>query len=236
MVVLLAGLVVAVGALVQGAVGFGMAIVAVPFLALLAPELVPVPQLMLGMAHAMLALYRERDDVDWSGVGWALLGRLPGAAVGAYAVAVLPTRPFLALVAVTVLVAAALSVVRWRPRPTPGALLVAGAVSGVGGTASAIAGPPVALLYQGCAGPRVRATMAAYFSAGAVLSLGALALAGEVGAGSVVAALWLAPFMVAGFLLSGPARAVLDRGWTRPAVVAISAAAALALLARAAAG
>lgn len=233
MVLVLAGLAVALGALVQGSVGFGMAIVAVPFLALIAPELVPVPQLMLGMAHAVLALRREHRDVDWSGVGWALLGRLPGAALGAYAVAVLPTRPFLALVALTVLGAAVLSVARWRPRPTPRALVAAGVVSGVGGTASAISGPPVALLYADAAGAQVRATMAAYFTAGSVLSLAALAVAGEVTGDSLVSALLLAPFMVAGFLLSGPARRVLDRGWTRPAVVAISAAAALALLGKA---
>jgi uncharacterized protein len=40
--------------------------------------------------------------------------------------------------------------------------------------------------------------------------------------------------MIAGFALSGPARRLLDRGWTRPAVLALAAGGALALLGQAA--
>lgn len=232
-ILVLAGLVVFVGTLVQGAVGFGMAIVAAPLLALLDPTLVPVPLLVLGLAYAVLALGREPSDVDWRGVGWALLGRIPGIAVGAVAVARLPARAFAALVAVVVLTAAVLSVVRWRPRPTPPALLAAGVVSGVGGTATSISGPPVALLYQDACGARVRATLAAYFVAGSILSLVGLALAGQVTGGGLTAGAWLLPFMAAGFVASGPARALLDRGWTRPAVVGLAVAGAVLLLGRA---
>src|SRR5688572_32591177 len=39
---------------------------------------------------ALLALRREHGDTDWVGVGWALLGRLPGIALGVLAVAMLP--------------------------------------------------------------------------------------------------------------------------------------------------
>jgi uncharacterized membrane protein YfcA len=236
MAIVLAGLVVAVGALVQGAAGFGLALVAAPLLAMLDPALVPVPLLALITVHALLALRRERGGTDWRGVGWALLGRVPGIALGALAVATLPPRPFAALIALTVLGAAALSTGRWRPRPTAPALLVAGIVSGVGGTATSIGGPPVALLYQNSTGPQVRATLAAYFTAGAVLSLAALAVAGQVTAEALRAAVLLAPFMVVGFVLSGPARRILDAGRTRRAVIAISAAAALGLLARAVLG
>jgi uncharacterized membrane protein YfcA len=232
----LAGLAVALGALVQGAVGFGLALVAAPLLALVDPALVPVPMLLLATAHAGLALLRERGDTDWPGVGWALLGRLPGVALGVLAVAVLPPRTFAVVVALTVLACVALSVVRWRPRPTVPALLVAGVVSGAGGTASAIGGPPVALLYQGERGPRVRATLAAYFAAGSVLSLAGLVVGGQVDGDAVRAAAVLLPFMIAGFALSGPARRLLDRGWTRPAVLALAAAGALALLAQAVLG
>lgn len=236
MVIVLAGLVVALGALVQGAAGIGFALIAVPLLVLLDPALVPVPLLALATGHALLVLRREYTDTDWRGVGWALLGRLPGIALGVLTVAMLPARPFVALVGLTVLGAAVLSTVQWRPRPTPPALLLAGMISGVSGTATAIGGPPIALLYQNASGSRVRATLAAYFAAGAMLSLLALAAAGQVSADALLAALLLAPFMVAGFLASGPARRFLDRGWTRPAIIGISGAAALVLLAQAAFG
>jgi uncharacterized protein len=232
----LAGLVVALGALVQGAVGFGLALVAAPFLAIIDPRLVPVPMLLLATAHAMLMLRREYRHADWAGVGWALLGRLPGIALGVAAVALLPPRWFGVAVAVTVLTCVALSVVRWRPRPTVPALLVAGIVSGAGGTASAIGGPPVALLYQDAHGARVRATLGAYFAVGSLLSLGGLLLGGQFSGDALSAAALMVPFMIVGFALSGPARRLLDRGWTRPAVLALASGGALALLGQAAFG
>jgi uncharacterized protein len=234
--IVLAGLVVAFGALVQGTVGFGIALVAAPLLTLLDPALVPVPLLLLATAHALLMLRRERGEADWVGVGWALLGRLPGIALGVLAVVVLPQRWFVVVVAATVLVCAGLSAVRWRPRPTAAALLVAGVVSGAGGTASSIGGPPVALLYQGERGPRVRATLGAYFAVGSLMSIAGLAAAGEVGLDALRSAALLLPFMVVGFAASTPARRLLDRGWTRPAVLAVAIGGALALLGQALAG
>jgi uncharacterized protein len=229
-VIVLAGLVVALGALVQGTVGFGLALVAAPLLAILDPALVPVPLVLVSGLHAVLAMVRERADTDWAGVGWALLGRVPGIAVGVLAVATLSPRAFSAVVGVIVLVCALLSAVAWRPHPTRPALLAAGLVSGVTGTAASIGGPPVALLYQDQGGPRVRATLAAYFVAGTVLSLAGLLLGGQVDGADLLAAATLLPFVVAGFLLSSPARRLLDGGWVRPAVLGVSAAGALFLL------
>jgi hypothetical protein len=232
----LAGLAIALGALVQGAVGFGLALVAAPLVAIIDPRLVPVPMLLLATAHAMLMLRREHRDADWAGVGWALLGRLPGIALGVVAVALLPPRWFGLAVAITVLVCVALSVVRWRPRPTVPALLLAGVVSGAGGTASAIGGPPVALLYQDAHGARVRATLGAYFAAGSLLSLAGLLVGGQFSGDALQAAAVMVPFMIAGFALSGPARRLLDHGWTRPAVLTLASAGALALLGQVALG
>ena len=230
---LLAGLVVAVGSLVQGGVGFGFALVATPLLAFIDPTLVPGPLLLVTSLHAVLAMWREHSDTDWRGVGWSLLGRLPGTALGVLAVALLPMRGFTAFVAVTVLVCVGLSITRWRPRRTVPALLAAGAVSGLGGTAASMGGPPLALLYMDADGPRVRSTLAAYFVAGSVVSVGSLAAGGQIDAAAVHDALVLTPYTVAGFLLSSPLRPFLDGAWVRPAVIALAGGSALALLARA---
>jgi uncharacterized protein len=234
--IVLAGFVVFLGALVQGAIGFGIGLVASPLLAIISPSLVPVPMLLLGTAHAALGLVRERGHTDWAGVGWALLGRLPGTALGVLAVALLPPRWFGVVVAATVLVCAGLSVVRWQPQPTAPALFVAGVVSGAGGTASGIGGPPVALLYQNMGGPRVRATLGAYLMAGSLVSLLGLTAGGEVRLDTLRAAAILLPFMIAGFAVSNPARRLLDRGWTRPAVLALAGGGAIALLVQSALG
>lgn len=234
--VLAAGAVVLAGSLVQGAAGFGLALVAAPLLALVDPSLVPAPLLALTTVHAVAALVRERGEADWRGVGWAMLGRVPGTAAGVAIVVVLPPRTFAVVLALVVLACAALSATRLRVRPTRGLLLAAGAVSGVSGTAASIGGPPMALLYQSESGPRIRATLAAYFALGTLLSLGGLAAGGAVTADALLHGALLLPFLAAGFLASGPARRLLDRGGTRPAVVVLAAVSALVLLVRALAG
>ncbi|MGH3907645.1 MAG: sulfite exporter TauE/SafE family protein [Pseudonocardiaceae bacterium] len=230
--ILVAGLVVALGALVQGAVGYGMALVAAPLLALLDPALVPVPLIMLGAGHSVLAVLRDGRHADWAGVGWAMLGRLPGTGLGVLAVVALSQQVFSLVVGSCVLAFVLLSLLTWQPRPRPRSLLLAGLASGVGGTAAGIGGPPIALLYQYAPGPRVRATIGAYFVLGSVTSIVALTVAGQVTGAALISAAQLAPFLLAGFVLSGPARHVLDRGWTRHAVLTVAAASAGLLVGR----
>jgi uncharacterized membrane protein YfcA len=230
--ILAAGLVVAFGALVQGAVGYGMALVAAPLLALVDPSLVPVPLLLLTSVHAVLAVVRDGRRADWSGIGWAMLGRLPGTGLGVLAVVALSQRVFSFLVGLSVLACVVLSLLTWRPRPRPSSLLLAGLASGAGGTAASIGGPPIALLYQDAEGPRVRGTIGGYFVLGSVTSIIALGAAGQVTGESLASAALLAPFILVGFALSGPAHRVLDNGWTRRAVLAVAAASAVLLIGR----
>ena len=49
-------------------------------------------------------------------------------------------------------------------------LVGAGIASGIMGTATAIGGPPMAVVYQHEGGPRARGTLAAFFTVGAVIS------------------------------------------------------------------
>ncbi len=232
----LAGLIVAAGATVQGAVGLGFALVAAPLLLLLDPSLVPVPLLLLGAVHATLLATRDGRYADWPGVGWAMLGRLPGTVLGGLAVVALPQPAFTLTIGAGVLAFVLLSLLAWHPRPAPGPLLLAGVVSGAGGTAAAISGPPVALLYQRMTGPRVRGTLGCYFLLGGLTSVAALTVAGEVAAGSLRSAALLLPFLILGFLLSGPARRILDQGWTRTAVLTVTAASAVLLILRSTVG
>ncbi len=181
----------------------------------------------------MLTVGRELGATDWRGVWWAMLGRIPGTVLGVLAVTQLPRREFTVLVALSVLACVGLSLVSWHPRPTPRALLIAGAAGGATGTSASIGGPPVALLYQYADGPQVRATMGAYFVLGSVTSVIGLAAAGAVTTAGLLTGAALVPFMLAGFVLSGPARRLLDNGWIRPAVLLVAGLSALALLVRA---
>lgn len=231
-VLLVAGLAVLAGAAVQGCVGLGLALVAAPVMALLDPTLVPATILLTTSVLPALTALRELDDVDWSGLRFSLAGRLPGVVLGSWVVVTQPPRATAVVLAVVVLGAVVLSATSWDARPTPRALLVAGVVSGVSGTATSIGGPPVAVLYARARGSTLRSTMGVYFLVGNVLSVTALTVAGEIGQREVLRALALLPFLLAGFWISGPLRGRVDAGRLRVAVLGLSAAGALVLLGR----
>ena len=203
-----------------------------PVLALVDPSLVPVAVLLPTAVLPILSLLRERAAVDWRGLRWALVGRLPGTLVGAWVATALPLRLLAVAVGVVVLGAVVVSLVRWEPRATPRALLAAGFVSGVTGTATSIGGPPIALVYQRASGPAIRSTLAAFFLVGVVVSLSALALTGAVDRRDLGVAAVLLPFTALGFAVSGPLRPYVDAAGTRPAVLTLCAASALVLILR----
>jgi uncharacterized membrane protein YfcA len=218
-------------AMVQGSIGFGLALVMAPLLALIDPAFVPAPLLLASFPLSLLVVAREWRDVDLGDVPWALAGRLPGTVAGAAAVAAVPGHELQVLVAICVIVAVGLSLVpAVDVRPTPATLVGAGVISGFMGTAASVGGPPIALLYQRSPGPRIRATLALYFVFGTVLSLGALWLAGAVGRHELRLATELMPGTVIGFALSGLVKDHLDRGRMRTAVLGFAAASAVVLL------
>jgi uncharacterized membrane protein YfcA len=179
-----------------------------------------------------MSLFREHEHVDWRGVGWAMLGRLPGTVIGVLLVGMLNQKQFSLLVGVSVLVCVALSVISWTPRPTPRALVTAGLASGSFGTSTSIGGPPVAMLYQNSTGAEVRATLGAYFVMGSVTSMIGLIAAGHVHTHDLTAGAALIPFLVVGFLLSSPLRKVVDAKGIRYPVLILSAVSALVLIGR----
>jgi uncharacterized membrane protein YfcA len=229
-----AGSVVALGGLLQGLIGFGLALVAVPLIALLDPALLPVPILMVAIAHASMSLAREFGHVDWRGVGWAMLGRLPGTVIGIWLVDSLDPKGFGLVVGGSVLGCVLLSITTWRPEPRPKALVTAGFASGSFGTATSVGGPMVALLYQNQSGPQVRATLAAFFVLGSGASVLGLVAAGQVTAHQLWTGLALIPFLVGGFLLSGPLRKKFDAGGIRTPMLVVAGASAVVLIVRSA--
>lgn len=162
--------------------------VAGPIVALLAPQLMPESLLVTAAVLPVVTLSAEGRHADLGGLRWALLGRLPGMFLGGIVVASVAPEQLSVVVGVCVLAAVALSIVTASRglviRRTSTTLGVAGAVSGFTGTSVAVGGPPMALIYQDAGGPRIRATLAAYFAVGSVLSLITIF---ALGAGSVPA-------------------------------------------------
>ena len=221
-----------VGATLQGVVGFGANLFAVPILALIDPGFVPGPVLIVNPLLSGLYTWRERGHADHSGLRWALTGRVPGIAIGILALGAVSEDRLGVLFGVLLLVAMALRLVGISPRRTPGTLLAGGCLSGFMGTAVGVGGPPIALLYHDAPGPVLRATMSPYFLVGTVASVAALAVSGHFGVDDLLLGLCLVPAALIGVALSNPLRGMLDRGWVARGVYGLSSAAAVALLVR----
>jgi uncharacterized membrane protein YfcA len=172
-------------------------------------------------------------DIAWRPLGWALVARALFTPVGVAVVAWFSPRAIAALVGVLILVTVALSVRTIDLRPTPRNAAVAGAVSGVSGTAAAIGGPFLALVLQHERPERVRSTLAVFFVAGSMLGLGGLFLGGELAREQLAAgAVWV-PFALLGYAVSAPLRARIDPEKFRRAVLAFCVLASLTVIARA---
>jgi uncharacterized membrane protein YfcA len=222
-----------VGATIQGSIGFGMNLVTVPVLALVLPEALPATAILLGIPISLAMLRHEHHAIDRSGLGWIIAGRIPGTLVGTWIVATFTADGLKGFIGASVLLAVALSIFTPPLRLTPPAQVAGGAASGMTGTAAGIGGPPIALLYQHHPGPTMRATLAASFFFGTLLSITSLGFAHEVRGADILIALALIPIIISGSALGRLAHSTLDRKWLRPAVLMFAAVSALVVIATA---
>lgn len=221
------------GAAIQSAAGFGMGMLSAPFLLLIHAPLIPGPLMASSLALTVLVVRRDRAHIDLRGVGLALTGRVFGIAAAATFLVMASQRMFDVVFAGLVLLAVFLSAAGFDVRPTRKTTIFAGCLSGLMGTISSIGGPPMALLYQRSAGPRLRGTLGGYFAVGVSLSVLALALVGRYRLDEVMLTLFLIPAMVLGFVIAAPVRHLLPDRAVRPLVLVLSALSGLIVLVRA---
>lgn len=232
--VLLLGVVVGLGAFVQSSIGFGLAVVAAPFVVVAAPQLMPASLLVTVLGLTLIQLTTLEHDVAWRPLAWALCGRLLLTPLGVALVGWLSARAISAVVGALVLLSVAASARAPTLAASGRASFAAGAIAGVSGTAASIGGPFFALVLAGEEPRRVRSTLAVFFAVGAAIALGALAAAGQVRGPDVRAGLAWLPFVAAGLLAAGPARRRLDRERLRRGVLLFCVVASVSVLVRAA--
>jgi len=230
MELLLAFVAVLVGAVVQGSVGFGLALVAVPVLALVRPEALPAVVLLLTMPMSALMSAREWRSADVAGLLPILGGRVLGTLGGVGLLALIPSGFLSVLFGALVLAAVLASLLRLKVSLNSRTKFAGGVASGVMGTAGGVGGPPLALVYQDRSGPEIRSTLAVAFVVGTGLSLIAVFLSGRVGAEHVLLTLQLLPGMILGLFSTCWIAPLLDASWLRPAVLLFAAASGLAVV------
>jgi uncharacterized protein len=216
---------VIVASTMQGVVGFGANLLAVPVVALIVPAALPGAMVIPGVPMALAMALSERAHIDWRGSGFLFLGRLPGTAIGVVVVSVVSSRVLAVVIGAAVLVAVVISVLaaHLHPGVTPRTATGTGVVTAVMGTTAAIEGPPLALLYQHHAPPVFRSTLATQFALGTAFTLTGLLAAGHLHAWQVLLGGSLVPGYILGFGISLAIRRRLRRRNLRVAVLAIAA-------------
>lgn len=222
----------AAGGAVQGSIGFGQNLVLVPIVALVVPEAVPGALVALGVPLTAIMAAREWHGVDWPGLGWIVLGRVPGTVVGVLIVALVSGNLLATLAGSAVLAGVLLSLLAGHVPVNRETATSAGATAGVLGTIAAIDGPPLALLYQRHPGPTIRATLACAFLVGAAMSFTALVSAGEVHGWQLLLALALVPALLIGLACSTLVTRLVGERSLRPAVLALVTVAGVAAILR----
>jgi uncharacterized protein len=230
-----AGFAVVAGAILlasclQASVGFGIGMLAAPIVAIVDPALIPGTLIMLATLVTLFVTLREREDIDLHGTGWALVGRVPGTIAGALLLAALPERGLTVLLAAVVLIGVVITSAGWVPAARRRNVVLAGATSGLLGTATSIGGPPMALVWQRNSGARLRGTMSGFFLIGSLMSLVMLALTGAVDGNTFRTFAMLVPAAVAGFALSRYVNRFLDARRLRLLAIAVSALGAIVLI------
>ena len=220
------------GCTIQGVLGFGAGLFSVPILALVAPEFVPGPILMLNPVLCALVAWREHGSIDRKTLRWALVGRVPGVLLGVWALTAVSEDGLGLLFGILLLAGVGLKISGLHAPRTPWTLMGAGGLSGFMGTSVAVGGPPIALVLDGSSGPEFRATLNAFFFIGTTISLAVLAMAGEFGATDLLLALYLLPSMLAGVALSNRVRHLLNQVWLAPVVYTLSSSVAVVLVIR----
>ena len=135
-----------------------------------------------GVPMAVAMAVSERDHVDWRGGRFILLGRVPGTALGVAVVAIVSSQALAIVIGSVVIAAVAVSVFasHLHPGVTPATATATGVATGFTGTAAAIDGPPLALLYQHDPPPVFRSTLATQFTIGTVFTLTGLLIGGQL--------------------------------------------------------
>ena len=215
-------IIMTIGAIVHGSIGFGLALVVVPLLILINPIIVPGPVIFSVLILSIMISYKNREYIDLSGLKSAIIGRIPGAIAGAAVIAVLPTTILSITLGGIVIIAVIISTMGFRLQPTGLNLFFAGILSGFMSSTTSMGGPPMAMIYQHETAKRLRGTLGGFLLVGTIISLGALHFAGKFGLIELVVSITLLPGIFLGFFISLNISRALDKKYLRPAILMFS--------------
>jgi uncharacterized membrane protein YfcA len=223
---------ITLGAVLQASTGLGAGLVIVPLLGLISLDLIPGPAIFASLASSFLMAFLGRTHINFFNMKTLMAGLMVGMALGTLSLSALPLDRAGILFGGLVLLAVAITAAGTRIPFTRPNLIAAGALSGFMGATAAIGAPVLALLYQHEEGNTLRATLAFLYFVSSIVMLAFLYAADHFGAQEVRLGLYLLPGYLAGYVLAAPVAKILDRGYSRAAVLVISTVSAVALVAK----
>lgn len=229
-VLLAANLVIAAGAMLQASTGLGAALLIVPLLVMIDPGLVPAPVIFASLLLTLPMAVRGRREFSPRALNRVLVGILLGTLIAIAMTGVIRKQYAEIAFGSIVLMAVIMSVRGFQVAVTRWSELVAGILCGFMGTIAAIGAPALALLYQNEHGKKIRPMLAYLYLMGALTALLLLFVTGHMPLSALVVGSFLMPGFLVGYLLSPRVAEMLDRGYTRMAILAISMVSALVLL------
>jgi uncharacterized protein len=205
MELLIGGLAIIAGAAVQGALGFGIALVAVPVLVLtMPPTLVTPMMIILGLLNNLVVLAATWRDVRARLLVPLAAAGLLGLPIGVMLLKYLDAAPFKIGVGVLTMLLAVAMYTGWnvRVRNERAGLLVIGGIGGVLHSAAFISGPPVVLYLTNLGADKAafRANAIAFFTVMNVFSIVLFSLYGLMTRQVVQLAAWYTLPLLAGSL------------------------------------
>ncbi len=202
-IILLANGAVALGAAIQGSVGFGMNLVALPLLMALDGRLVPAPLLIAHLVLVTCLSTIEWRQIDRTILIPAVIGAIPGTVLGLLAITLMSRDVFVAFTAAVLIGGIAATALRVRVPRTPLIVGVVGAVCGLCGTTTSVNGPPLGMIMIGGSHlAAIRSTPALFLLLSTVFSLAALYLGGKLSSATITLAASLVPGTLIGLGIS----------------------------------
>lgn len=225
-------IVITLGSVLQASTGLGAGLVTVPLLALISLELIPGPLIFASLALSSLMAYRGRTSINFLNVKTLAAGLIAGTALGTLSISAVPLDRAGILFGALVLLAVAITAAGIRIRFSRANLLGAGALSGFMGVTASIGAPVLAILYQHEEARTLRATLAFLYFVSSIMMVAFLHVGNRFGVRELELGLCLIPGFLIGYFLAAPIAKLLDKGYSRIAVLAISTVSAVVLIAR----
>ncbi|MEZ5583300.1 MAG: sulfite exporter TauE/SafE family protein [Candidatus Competibacteraceae bacterium] len=223
---------ITLGAILQASTGLGAGLVVVPLLALIDPGLIPGPVVFASLGLSGVMAYQGRKHINFVHMDALLIGIVLGSVLGAWLLSRIRIESLGVFFGVFIITAVAVSLTRLRIRASRQSAFVTGSLSAFMGLSAGVGAPLLALFYQYEEGQRLRATLAFIYLIATVIMLATLNRFAKFGTLELQLGVQLVPGFVLGYWLAGRAAAVLDRGYSRAAVLILSLVSALTLIGR----